>query len=96
MQDFQIIDEKREPLNVWNETNLPYYRWEKRAILGWNFRTFLVFVDNYGNGTGPKNYIEEITAGSLQCIKDNSLWKALSNFAHQHELLNILTPLSKK
>ena len=92
MQSIQIIEEIREPLNISNEDQtLTYYRWEKRAILGYRGRRFLVFVDNLTVNT----YIEEITSGNLEYIEDDSLHQELSMFANSKGFLTMLLPLQK-
>lgn len=92
MSSIQIIEERREPLPVQNEDKvLPFYRWEKRAILGYRGRRFLVFMDNLTSAT----YIEEITTGDLKYIEDELLHQELSLFAQTKGFLDMMLPLQK-
>jgi len=95
MSEFQIIDEKRYPLNVksydMQSDLLPYFRWEHRVTLGRNAKEFMVFVDTLYNSV----YIEEIIQGRLEIINDDSLHSSLVNFAHEKEFLGIFSPILK-
>ena len=102
--EFQILDEKRYPLNVessiiqYNRTVLlPYHRWEHRVTLGYNTKTFMVFIDNgvLNKNILPSIYIEEITASGLEKIEDNSLFESLLNFAQLKGFINMLPPIQK-
>lgn len=92
---FQILDSKRYPLKVTDvlstDKYIPYYRWEHRATLGYNTRTFLVFTDTVKNLA----YIEEEVGGHLEQIKDNSLLTELENFCFSNNFFAILPPILK-
>ena len=104
-KEFQIIDEKRYPLNTEKpiihtgrkEVNLPYHRWEHRVTLGYNGRTFMAFVDNGVAQLNifPSIYIEEITASGLERIEDDNLFDDLYSFVQINGFINMLAPLPK-
>jgi hypothetical protein len=87
---FKIIDGRRMLLPV---ANAPVDRWERRAIIAYNTREFMVFLDTYFGGVG---YIEEIVGGHLETINDNSMYKAISEFVDRNRLLIPLPPLRGK
>jgi len=106
MSKFQILDEKRYALkavggNITKPVGymgkflekdvLSFWRWEHRVTLGHNTREYMVFLDNLNN----LMYIEEITGGHLEAIKDDSLHVALLTFASEKGFCNILVPLMK-
>lgn len=92
MQSFQIIDEKRIPLEIFNkDKTLSFYRWEQRAIIGKSLRRFIVFVDALTN----QNYIEEITTGDIKYIEDDSLHNDLSEFVMNKGFLTLMLPILK-
>jgi len=99
MSEYQLLDEKRYPLKVRevidNANLLSYYRWEHRVTIGYNGRRFMVFIDNLGTGKGPILYIEEITSGSSEKIKDESLFQSLIKFATEKGFLGVFPPLWK-
>lgn len=93
MQDFQILDEKRYPLNIKDVKKdlLPYWRYEHRVTLGRNFKEFMVFVDNLQS----KVFIEEITGGNLSVVEEENLWHELHRFAQEKGFCSIMMPLMK-
>lgn len=99
---FQILDARRYPLKVDNEPErMMFYRFEHRATLGWNCREYMVFIDHVGKGLfpmtdGPTSHIEEITGGHLSRIEDESLAKALQEFALEKGFLNVGPPIMRK
>lgn len=99
MSEYNIINEKRFPLKVRNSGDnsdlLPYYRWEHRVTMGYRGRRFMCFIDNLGKGHGPIVYIEEITSGSTERIKDESLFESLVKFATEKGFLNVIEPIWK-
>ena len=105
MSKFQIIDEKRYPLNTekpiiytrGKNINLPYHRWEHRVTLGYNGRTFMVFIDNGVAQLNifPSIYIEEITASGLERIEDDNLFDDLYSFAQVNGFINMLAPMPR-
>lgn len=101
MPRIQILDERRYPLPKLNKDKLPYFRWEHRATLGRGLRTYLVFVDNgiYKEETWfkmPEAYIEDITTGNLEAIKDEELFNEIHSFAENLKLMTIQLPLAKE
>lgn len=94
---FKLLNTNRFPLAIEKETNyLPYYRFDHRATIGYNLREFMIFIDN---GTPYKEscvYIEEITGGHLEQIKDDSLHEAIAKFIDDHNLCLILPPIPKR
>lgn len=102
MQEFKIIDERKYPLpGLVNKDALRYYRWEHRATIGYRGRKFIAIVDNGIKVNGvyieqPTSYIEEITNGQMEQIKDNNLWSALKNFINSKNLLEVQQPIMKK
>lgn len=95
---FQILDTRRYPLKVDNDPEtMMFYRFEHRATIGWNCREYMVFVDHKGRGLdGPTSHIEEITGGHLSRIEDESLAKALQEFARDKGFLNIGPPIMRR
>ena len=111
LQEFQILDEKRYPIKTVNNrtamnkkyrawvdprfTNkddlLSFWRWEHRATIGRNAREYMVFVDQLKQVL----YIEEITGGHLEEIKDDSLFEALLNFVTEKEFGSMQIPILK-
>lgn len=103
-KEFQIIDEKRYPLDVQSSivqrnkvTSLPYHRWEHRVTIGYNGKLFMVFIDNgdISNYIWPKIYIEKIIASGFEFIEDESLFESLLNFAQLKGFVNMLPPMQK-
>ena len=91
MSQFQILDSKRYPLKVTDESGklLPYYRWEHRATLGWNTREFMIFADHLFHTMS----IEEIVGGHLEKINDDPLFEALKTFSYKHDFMEVAPPL---
>lgn len=101
---FQILEEEKAPLKTMatkEDAFLDYYRWERRATLGWNTREFMVFLDNGIIKDGVvlqpgQVYVEEITGGHLSKIEDDSLWKALVYFAQSNGFTELQAPIMKQ
>jgi hypothetical protein len=100
--EFQILDEKRYSLKTedsiiqLNKRNkLIYHRWEHRVTLGYNGKTFMVFIDNGDTNKNifPSIYIEEISANGLERIEDDSLFDSLLNYAQENGFVNMLPPM---
>jgi hypothetical protein len=87
---FKIKDKRRVPLPV---QNAPLGRWERRAIINYGTREFMVFIDTYYGGAA---YIEEIVGGHLEKIKDNKLHDAMSTFVETNGLITPLPPLYRR
>lgn len=104
MSEFQIIDEKRYPLDVEssflqrNISNLPYHRWEHRVTIGYNGERFMVFIDNgdISQNIFSSMYIEKITPSELEFIEDESLFESLLHFAKSKGFVNMLPPIQKR
>ena len=104
MPAIQILNEKRYHLDVGRsilslrkQEALPYWRWEHRATLGRNGKTYMVFMDN-GNilkNQFSKLYIEEITAKGLEFIEDDELVNELYRFAEEKGFTIMLPPMRK-
>jgi hypothetical protein len=91
MQEYQIIDEKRYPLKVHrliNDLSPGFIRWEHRVTVGRRGRRFMAYMDTLRNLA----YIEEITSGQLEVIKDDELFEDLHRWINERGFLNILLP----
>jgi hypothetical protein len=100
MSRIQILDEKKYPLPMMNKDNLPYYRWEHRVTLSYKGKRYMAFIDNGIRErdkiiTFPKAYIEEITTGNLEYIKDEDLVFELHRFLEALNFLEIQMPIRK-
>lgn len=94
---FKLLNTNRFPLAIEKETNyLSYYRFDHRATIGYNLREFMVFVDNGTPYKEPSIYIEEITGGHLERIKDDSLHEDIAKFIDDHNLCPMLPPIPKR
>lgn len=94
---FQILDQKTYPLRVENvDPVLTFYPYEHRATIGWNTRTFMVFINHIGVGQGPTCHIEEIIGGHLEQIKDDGLIESLQEFSMRHGFLEVRPPLLRR
>ena len=95
MARFQLLDEKRYPLYIQSADKkpdlLPYYRWEHRATIGFNGKTYMAFIDNLMGVA----YIEEVTNGDMKVIKDESVMKEISEYVKAMNLVDLLTPMFK-
>lgn len=102
MPRIQILDERKYPMpNMKQNDGLPYYRWEHRATLGRGLRVFLAFVDNgiYKEDKWikmPEAYIEEITHGRTERIKDEELFTEVHKYAEELGFLLIQFPIAKE
>lgn len=102
MQEFQIIDERKYPLpGLINKNSLPYYRWEHRATISYRGRKFIAIVDNGIKVNNkvyklPTSYVEDITSGIMEQIKDNNLWVALTKFLTVKGFFEIQLPIQKE
>jgi hypothetical protein len=100
MQTIKIIDEKKYPLPNINKDSLPYYRYEHRATLSRLGKVYIVFVD-HGIRAGdkiikePVSFIEDISTGNMQKIKEDELWVELAIFATENGFLEIQMPMMK-
>jgi hypothetical protein len=100
MPGFYLVNEKRFPLPVnvalangeenVNVDLLPYYRWEHRVTIGYQGKRYMIFLDNLKQMA----YVEDCTH-SLKKIEDQSLWRALVQFAQSQGYLNIMPPMVK-
>jgi hypothetical protein len=100
MPGIKILDERRYPLPMMNKDLLPYYRFEHRATLGRNGKTYIVMVDN-GIIMGanyienPTCWVEDFSSGTLVKIKDDELWSELVRFIEEKGFHNVIIPMMK-
>jgi len=78
---FKLTDTDQYPLQV---ENAPERFWHL-ATIHYGAREFIFYADIFANSaniTSPpiKYYVEEITGGHLEVIRDNELWQALCDF----------------
>ena len=59
-------------------------RFKHLATVLMGTREFIAFIDNQGN----TSYVEEITGGHLEQIKEESLWEELINFLQEQQILS--------
>jgi hypothetical protein len=76
VSEFIIADSSKFYLNG------TYGRWKHLATIHRNLREYMYFMDERNGQT----YIEEITGGQLELIKDDELWQALANFIQEKGL----------
>jgi hypothetical protein len=95
MSNFQLLDERRYPLNVrqaYDDKTLPYYRWEHRLTLGHNGRQFVVFID----ALVGQAYCEETTKGELEVVLESGLWNELVDYAQDNGYLSMIMDVIPK
>ena len=92
MSCFTIVDERRYPLKINQDNMIDFYRWEHRVTLGYRGRRLMVFLDNLVSTI----YVEEVTAGGLEYIKDDKLVESVKRYAKANGFLNLMPPMMKR
>lgn len=93
MSDFQIIEEKRYPINTDDTYGdlLLYWRLECRAILGHNGKRYMVMIDQLKQTI----HIEEMTDDDFKLVEDDNLFHDLLEFASENGFCEVFAPMPK-
>jgi hypothetical protein len=82
ISEFRLLNTNRFYLNGTNQ------RFLHLASLVYGLREFMCFIDRQFT----KIYIEEVSGGRLEYIKDDDLVAAIHNFLNERKLLNMDRP----